>query len=162
MRALDTFTEPQLIVILWSVGLEIGEPADHKYLPAFNPFTAWERLALIRLHLGSLDRKLQSRVSAIATPRPGKDGDAMTGLLPPRFVRGITDKDDAETKKDRWSGETDKSFRICVIEGLPEPLTSTHMRKAIREGHDWRQFIPAPCHSYFESIKGPERWLAIP
>src|SRR6266481_9290701 len=39
------------------------------------------------------------------------------------------------------------------------PISGTDLREAMRNGGQWKQFIPQECWDYFESIGGPVRLL---
>lgn len=85
-------------------------------------------------------------------------GSVFRQFVPEDYRRWTTDKDDEdEGNIIRWRDRGEKTFLLK----LPFQTTSgTDLRNAIRQGGDWRPFIPRECWAYFESINGPQRLLS--
>ncbi len=159
---LERIPGPHLAVVLWRAEGDRQPPAPAKFFPPYVPFTVWERITLFTLALDELPLRQQGRITARAMPRPSAAHSRVRDFLPPRYVRGVTTKDPAETLKDRWLGEAEDDFRVLDTSELDGPLTSTAIRAAIRAGAPWQDYMPARCRPYFASIDGPRRWLTIP
>lgn len=147
---------PHVIGVVWGHRASTGGWASRnpKHFGAYYEFTAWERIKMLNLIVEGLDAT--DRVTLLQIPRFDLwDDTGINELLPPRQIRGTTDKDAADREQvDFWS----KRGVACEI--LPAPaglLTGEQLRSGIRSGVDWRAFIPEECHVYFVAIGGPER-----
>jgi nicotinamide mononucleotide adenylyltransferase len=128
------------------------------YQPRRNPFTPWERAALVRL--GLEEYGLQNQVTVTMAPRHDIGWDLAAGFYPPDRIICLTAKDDFErVKADLWLA---RGERVHVFGDLgTDVLTTTEIRRRVAAGEDWRNYLPSSSHEYFHEIDGPRRAFGV-
>lgn len=122
-----------------------------------NPLTFWERYNLLRLALQPLP--VAERITLLGIPRPDLFWEIASAFYPDRRFICLTGKDAYEKSKEVfWSGLGEET-RVIDIRGLPT-VSATEFKSALKAGNNWEQFLPPPCHDYFRTIDGPQRFCA--
>jgi nicotinamide mononucleotide adenylyltransferase len=156
-RSIRTWEIPHIAgLVCHDYELMSREPAG-KHSPPYNAFTAWERYRMIQLCLKAVG--LDGAVDTIFIPyMEPKDWPAIRQYLPGGCLRCTTNKDADDTRAANIWRTHGWNVAVLDVSDL-NLLTSSALRKSVLEGEDWRRFLHASLHEYFQTIDGPARLL---
>ena len=132
-----------------------GRLAQEAYSSDRNPFTVWERLALMRLGLQEYD--LVDQTTVLVAPHHDADWSYVSTFYPPRRVICLTAKDEFEAAKAALWRSRGERVHVFSELGPGSVVTTTWIQQMVSTGSDWRDFMPLKSHNYFEEIDGPSR-----
>jgi len=128
--------------------------ADEHHRPEKNPLTVWERVSLITRACVFAGHDFVAGVLAI--PRPDLHWPLTQAFYPADRVICLSGKDDYERRKEVFWASLGEKTIVIDTEGLPK-ISSTAVKRMMRDGEDWSHVIPAGAQSYFAQINGYER-----
>ena len=128
--------------------------ANEHHRPEKNPLTVWERVSLINQAIAHEGYDFVSGVLAI--PRPDLYWSIAKAFYPPKRVICLSGKDDYERQKEVFWASLGEQTVIINTDGLPT-ISSTAVKRMMRDGEDWSQLIPVGARNYFAEINGYER-----
>ena len=133
--------------------LYIGLGSSNKSHEEKNPFTAAERIAMIK---ATLDQKKIDPRTWMIIPIP----DMTSHYLWTKMVRMLVPKFDALFSNDELTLRLFAEEGVTTIE-VPlqerEKLIATEIRKKILTGQPWEDFVPKPVSKLVKEIGGEER-----
>ncbi len=122
-----------------------------------NPFTAGERIEMIRLGLRDAGLPLE-RVLLVPVP------DIEMNHLWPRWVELLTPRFDCVVSGNALVARLFREYGYCVVE---PPLferqlyTATRIRRLMLENGNWEKFVPPSVAAFIKSIDGVGRLREI-
>lgn len=119
-----------------------------------NPFTAGERIAMIKASLDA-DSEIDAR-KVLIIPVPDVD----VHLLWTRQVDMLVPRYDMVFANDPFTLHLFNEAGARTVEAPlldREKMSATEVRRRMISGEDWRELLPAPAAKVIEEIKGLER-----
>lgn len=126
----------------------LPEAADpERHLPEANPFTYYERLAMVEAALGA---SLPGRPVRIV-PFPIEDPVLWASYVPPgavHLVRVLSPWGREKVERLRAAGQ-----RVALVErGAAKGVSGASVRAAMRAGGDWRRLVPPEVAAVIASL----------
>ncbi len=120
---------------------------------ADNPFTAGERIEMIRLALAEAGVDL-SRVITVTVPDIGEHALWVSRLVSmcPRFEAAFTNNPFVKLLLEEQGIKTREATLF-----MRDAVSATHIRKLMAEGGDWASLLPPSVAKFIEEICGVER-----
>ncbi len=122
-----------------------------------NPFTAGERIEMIRLGLVDTGLPLDR---FIIVPVP----DIETNFAWPRWVEMLVPAFDCVVTGNALVDRLFREYGYCVVNPPlfeRETYSATRVRRLMLEGGEWRKLVPESVARYIEMINGVERLKSI-
>jgi nicotinamide-nucleotide adenylyltransferase len=120
--------------------------SDHRHLDESNPYTYFERQAMIRDTLLDEDMPLES---VVFIPFPVNLPNRWRYYVPRETVHYLRVFSEWEqTKVDRLR---DAGYRVEVLQpGAAKAVEASEVRRRMRKGEDWQELVPAAVARFLE------------
>ncbi len=128
--------------------LQAERASRHRHLPGANPFSFFQRLAMIA---AALDEAAVARDRFHIVPFPLDCADVWAGYIPldaTQLVRVYSDWEHEKARRLRAGG-----YRVEVLRGDPATrISASDIRRAMQSSGPWQALVPAAVSRYCRGL----------